>query len=659
MKKTYFLLLLACFFWPGKRSFAADDFAKVIKEIASKIQSSNTSGKPQRLALVAFAPTKTDTENKNEFGEYITESLISALGHTKQFRLFERRRLDAVLKENALMMSDLMNSEQAQKVGELIPIDVLFSGTYTKLKNYIDVNCRLIDVITGEIYFSFTGSIAITADLASLFPGEQNAAASSATLSETERCKQNAELLKQKLNDLTTSPKVESAVDEAIRIPFDKECGKVHYDVLYVFMRYKIHNKVYKNFLSQTLKGITNPDQDDRAKEIIRYFAADSLIDDEEWNTGLETISRMRNYHLYICLNLLFPADDLKFTSRVDAYLNRALENKIGLPKPISFNQALDHLADGFKDTPTLMAYAYKKYQNHIMWDAKAQKDCYTLLNRLYQTLPGAENKRQALNWLSEYFNRFEASDETADRLFDFIRQFRLTTNAERNNEIRASFPESDLKYFIEKTYARIASNAPKTPYKSQKDERIDFCLQYGIAVPGIIPTMDEARAVLNGKDNWDEQLQTLTMIEKMGEKPKALETQLIAVFSKRNLEHKETLRDMQASAMITLGHIKSSDPAAIDFMIASLMNYDYRFSDNAKTALVQIGKQAVPKLISKLQSLTDQDGGLMYSIAEILGKIGPDARSAKTALQQSLSKTKNSDVVYAIESALQAIEGQ
>ncbi|HNF86976.1 MAG TPA: HEAT repeat domain-containing protein, partial [bacterium] len=174
-----------------------------------------------------------------------------------------------------------------------------------------------------------------------------------------------------------------------------------------------------------------------------------------------------------------------------------------------------------------------------------------------------------------------------------------------------------------------------------------------------IIPTMDEAKIILSGKDNWDEQLQTLLMIEKMGMKPKPLESQLIAIFSKRNLEHKETLTEMQSSAIITLGHLKTSAPAAIDFMMASLMSYDYRFSDNAKTALIQIGTSAVPKLISKLQSLTDQDGGLMYIIAEILGKIGPDARSAKTILQQSLGKTNNSDVRYAIESALQAIEGQ
>ncbi|MCK6542877.1 hypothetical protein L6Q79_09365 [bacterium] len=659
MKNIYYLWALTWLCAPGTWAITSDEYGKVIKEIAAKIQSSNTTGKPQRLAVVTFVPTKADAENKNEFGEYITESLISALGSTKQFRLFERRRLDAVLKENALMMSDLMNSEQAQKVGELIPIDVLFSGTYTKLKNYIDVNCRLIDVITGEIYFSFSGSIAMTADLASLFPGEHNVATASTAISEAERCKQNADLLKQKLNDLTTPSKIQSAVDEAVRISFDTECGKVHYDVLYVFTRYKIQNTAYKKFLIQTLGGIANPDQDDRTKETIRYFAADSVIDEEEWRIGLETITRMRNYRLYICLNLLFPTDDLRFSPRVDAYLNRALDNKIGLPKPISFNHALDHLADGFKDTPALMSYAYKNYQKHIQWDSQAQKDIYALLNRLYQTSPTAENKRQALDWLSEYFHRFDASDDIADRLFDFIRQFRLTTNAERNKEITAVFPESDLKYFANKTSERIAANAPKTPYKSQKDERIDFCLWYDIAVPGIIPTMDEAKVILSGKDNWDEQLQTLLMIEKMGMQPKPLESQLIAIFSKRNLEHKETLTEMQSSAIVTLGHLKTSDPAAIDFMMASLMSYDYRFSDNAKTALVQIGKSAVPKLTSKLQSLTDQDGGLMYSIAEILGKIGPDARSAKTVLQQSLGKTNNSDVRYAIESALQAIEGQ
>ncbi|HNJ72918.1 MAG TPA: FlgO family outer membrane protein, partial [bacterium] len=107
MKNIYYLWALTWLCAPGIWAITSDEYGKVIKELAAKIQSSNTTGKPQRLAVVTFVPTKTDAENKNEFGEYITESLISALGRTKQFRLFERRRLDVVLKENALMMSDL------------------------------------------------------------------------------------------------------------------------------------------------------------------------------------------------------------------------------------------------------------------------------------------------------------------------------------------------------------------------------------------------------------------------------------------------------------------------------------------------------------------------------------------------------------------------
>ncbi len=57
------------------------------------------------------------------------------------------------------MLSDLMLPEAAQKIGKLVPIDALFSGTYTRLKTYIDVSARLIDVTSGEILVSFSGRI--------------------------------------------------------------------------------------------------------------------------------------------------------------------------------------------------------------------------------------------------------------------------------------------------------------------------------------------------------------------------------------------------------------------------------------------------------------------------------------------------------------------
>jgi len=47
----------------------------------------------------------------------------------------------------------------------LLPIDALFSGTYTRLKSYIDVTGRLIDVASGEVLMSYTGRIRLAPNL--------------------------------------------------------------------------------------------------------------------------------------------------------------------------------------------------------------------------------------------------------------------------------------------------------------------------------------------------------------------------------------------------------------------------------------------------------------------------------------------------------------
>lgn len=285
------------------------DFNAVITALAKKLQESNTSDKPKRLAVVTFVPSQNRNENtKNEFGEYVTESLISALSSDKKiFKLFERKRLDAVLKENDLMLTDLMQKEAAIKVGELVPIDALFSGTYTKLKNYIDVNGRMIDVVTGEIMVSVSGRIKLTEDLLSLFPDENTSsvAAGENKKSELDLCKEKAKGVKSRLNDLSSEEKIGVLVSEAVRIPFNIECGVFHFDVMYTFKRYNIENDIYKRFLMTTLDSIPYPANDERAAEIIRYLARDSVIDAQEWKLGLKTIKKVGNYRLSSYLSYL------------------------------------------------------------------------------------------------------------------------------------------------------------------------------------------------------------------------------------------------------------------------------------------------------------------------------------------------------------------
>ncbi len=207
-----FLSSLSGFTYSRPAQDKAKEFKTVIKSLAKQLIESNNTGKPKRLAVITFIPTKNKNE-PNEFGEYITESLISELSSDKKaFKLFERGRLDMILKENDLMLSDLMDQKQAIRVGELVPIDAIFSGSFTKLKTYIDINCRLIDVVTGEIMVSFSDRIAMDGDLETLFTDGNQSKTENKTVSAEEVCKQQTDQIKTLLNDLSAENKIQPQI---------------------------------------------------------------------------------------------------------------------------------------------------------------------------------------------------------------------------------------------------------------------------------------------------------------------------------------------------------------------------------------------------------------------------------------------------------------
>ena len=644
------------------------EFTAAISDLAKKLQESNTSDKPKRLAVVTFVPSqKKEDSAKNDFGEYVTESLISALSSNKKiFKLFERKRLDAVLKENDLMLTDLMQKDAAIKVGELVPIDALFSGTYTKLKNYIDVNGRMIDVVTGEIIVSVSGRIKLTDDLLSLFPDAGNGenGPNENRKSELDLCKEKAKAVKTRLNDLSSDEKIRALVREAVQIPFDVACGVFHFDVMYAFKRYNIENAEYKKFLMAALDSIPYPANDDRAVEVVRFLAKDSVIDPQEWKLGLKTIRKIGNYSLSSYLSYLLTRQDVsahlnECYDRIDEYFELAQSGRIGLPTAITFNTAFFEMTEGAKirDDNRLLIYCYQKYADRLTMDAKTSKNIYSLLTAIYKSEDDPERKTKALTWLADIFNRSEKNEKSAEQLYDFARSFEPNPyNKEANKRIMQEFPQKDLQSLVQWCRAKFSEYALLTPYNSQLTDRINFCVVNDIPIPGTIPTMPEAQTVLEG-DNWEDQLRVMKLLVQMKERPKPIEKTLVKILNKRSLDHRDELSQMQELALVVLGNIRTSNPTAIGYMIASLESRTYMIPDKAVDALVSIGKDAVPALVNKLNALTIQDGGLQYQLAVILGRIGKDAKAAKPSLQALLAKTSNKDIKYAIEAALQAME--
>ena len=279
----------------------ARDYTIVTKELTDQVITTPINTVPFRLAVVPFAATKFSVETSTQFGDYLTETIIGSLaGHPTKIKLFERTRLDAVLKEQAFILTDLMKPAAALKIGELVPIDALLSGTYTKLKSYIDVSARLIDVASGEILMSYNGRVKMNKNLATLFisgntitvinNNSQNQPANpvnvtinnsintgnnQVTKSREEICKEQSQEFRARLSDLSTPDKIEAIVRDAIKVPFDNLCGAIHYDVMSNFGKYKIENNTYHDFVRQTLDTIANPSGDERAYEIIRFFMDD------------------------------------------------------------------------------------------------------------------------------------------------------------------------------------------------------------------------------------------------------------------------------------------------------------------------------------------------------------------------------------------------
>lgn len=644
------------------------DFNAVISELAKKMQESNATDKPKRLAVVTFVPSQNRNENaKNEFGEYVTESLISALSSNKKiFKLFERKRLDAVLKENDLMLTDLMQKDAAIKIGELVPIDALFSGTYTKLKSYIDVNGRLIDVVTGEIMVSVSGRIQLTDDLMSLFPGANNGenVPNENRKSDLDLCKEKAKAVKARLNDLSSDDKIQALVRDGIKIPFDTECGVFHFDLMYAFKRYNIENTEYKKFLIAALDSIPYPANDQRAIEIIRYFAKDSIIDSQEWTLGLKTLRKIGNYSLSSYISYLLTHQNVsahlnESYDRIDEYFELAQAGRIGLPTPVTFNAAFFEMTEGAKvrDDNRLLIYCYEKYADRLTMDAKTAKGIYSLLTAIYKSEDDSERKTKSLTWLADLFNHSETNEKSAEQLYDFARSFEPNPyNKEANKQIMREFPQKDLESLVQACRSKFSEYATLTKYNSQLTDRINFCVKYDVPVPGTIPTMAEAQTILAG-DDWEEQLRVMKLLVQMNERPKPIEKALVNILDKRSLDHKGELSQMQELALVVLGNVRTNDPKAISYMIASLESREYMIPDKAVDALVSIGRGAVPALIAKLNSLTIHDGGLQYKIAVILGRIGKDAQAAKPSLQALMAKSTNKDIKYAIEAALQAME--
>lgn len=113
-----------------------------------------------RLAVLPIEDATGATQKR--LGKYLTEKLTTKLHATGQVRVVERAKLGKVIDELALTHTGPFNENSVKRIGELLGADCVIIGTYTEMRNVVEVSARAVRIETGEILVAGTVEIAKT-----------------------------------------------------------------------------------------------------------------------------------------------------------------------------------------------------------------------------------------------------------------------------------------------------------------------------------------------------------------------------------------------------------------------------------------------------------------------------------------------------------------
>lgn len=134
---------------PGAVSFTGILLVFVLA-VALPLHSWAASGKT-RVAVIDFEQKGEQEFRGKQVGEIVAEWLITSLVRTGRFDVVERAQLQKIFKEQQLGMTGMINQETAAKVGELLGVKLIITGSVIRVGNAYDINTRLINVEDGSI----------------------------------------------------------------------------------------------------------------------------------------------------------------------------------------------------------------------------------------------------------------------------------------------------------------------------------------------------------------------------------------------------------------------------------------------------------------------------------------------------------------------------
>lgn len=149
MKHQMVILLLIIVFLPLALVKSQSNLENGIAELTEQITAEMAKSEKFVVAVVEFSDLQ---GNVSDLGRLISEELITQLYSTNKFRVIERQLLNKVISEQNLSLKGLVEPRSAAKLGSVLGVEAIVTGTITDLYQTIRINARLISAESGEIF---------------------------------------------------------------------------------------------------------------------------------------------------------------------------------------------------------------------------------------------------------------------------------------------------------------------------------------------------------------------------------------------------------------------------------------------------------------------------------------------------------------------------
>lgn len=141
MKKIFHLLFTVLLISTAFSAGQYDEF----------IQACSSSAVKSKVNTVAILPFEVIGDFDKKYGYFIADQLTHHLSEAGLFSIVERVRIESVIKENELSMSGLTNTKKAVKIGRLLSVDAVITGSAVKNGNQTVIIIKIISTETGVI----------------------------------------------------------------------------------------------------------------------------------------------------------------------------------------------------------------------------------------------------------------------------------------------------------------------------------------------------------------------------------------------------------------------------------------------------------------------------------------------------------------------------